>query len=281
MSNEQTSSRRRSRISQPSESEKSNESVSIDTSGWMSTGVSVLDKAQSVQEQAEIKRSQGRAPNRFWLASDPLKGATEKEIVILNKCKTDPTIAGFFEHEIWGPKAGKPNEKMMYRASCVDQGHDPLIDITGKQPPEFMKTLDIIEKAKGTFRGAVMVLRRNTSDKKSPKIGSPAPLDNGMIYDFMTEEELISEFGHDEIKTENGEVIHSENALLQPYTPSDIYPTRPTADSIRAEFGGSSSLGSESYEDGWGDPSTSHTNQIVPESTQDTVDVQEDPFGED
>ena len=246
-----------------------------DTSDWMSSGAGILEDSKTAKEEASQRMADNRQPRRFWLAANAAKGDTTKEIVILNE--SFDTAMGVLEHEIWK----KSERKCIYRASPKKFENDPLIEITGKEPyfVTYLTVLTLVEwtdkngevheysreligiknsqldafwkiataaiKKNGTLRGTVLLMERDTNNHKSPKIGFPAILDDGTLFDFIPEDELIEEFGHDAVVTKQGKEIFAENEFLNAYKNHEIYSERPSADALIKEFGGGRGLGGD------------------------------------
>lgn len=254
-------------------------SPASDDTSWMSTGAAVKEDVAAEKEQRQRRAAESRQPRRFWLSGKASKGLTEKEVVILNDSLDD--AMGVYEHEIWQPA----KKRTIYRASPKKWEEDPLIEILGKEPAyvtylsvltlvpwkdskgneheysreligikhsqldQFWKILDNAQKNNGTLRGTCLYLARDTSNAMSPKIGTPQPYDDGRVYDFMTAEELLEDFGHDAITDDKGKEIIEKDGLLKAYTNAQIYPNRPSAKALREEFGGTAPLGGGDDED--------------------------------
>jgi len=243
------------------------------------SGKGILDESKTAKEEAAQRSADNRQPRRFWLAQkEGGKGETSKEIVILNESME--SAMGLWEHEIW--KASE--RKVIYRASPKKFENDPLIEILGKEPyfvtylsiltlvpwkdnngveheysreligiknsqlDAFWKIATASIKKNGTLRGTVLVMERDTSNPKSPKIGTPAILEDGNMFEFIPEDELIEDFGHDAVLTKQGKEIYAENAFLEPYAPSEIYPERPSKAALLREFGEGRGLDSDEDE---------------------------------
>lgn len=92
----------------------------------------------------------------------------------------------------------------------------------------------------GTLRGTVLNLSRGDDDK-SPNIGEPTPYQGGIMYDFMTEEEIIAEYGHPALKTREQEVYCEENGMLKALNYLEAFP-EPTEGESSVD-----TLGSDAY----------------------------------
>lgn len=264
--------------------------MSEEPKNWMA-GTSKEDMYAKAEAEKEAKALDSHAPTRFGLSyKTGTKYPTSAGIVILNaSLNGGGPKDGFavWEHQVWGPNVGK-EQKTFYRASCKEFEDDPLTRLSGKEPAlvtyltvldltpyttaqgkeyaytrrilpikynqlsDYTKIFEVIMKNKGTLRGAYLFMERDTSDSKSPKIGTPTLLENGMLFDHLTEEELEADYGHDAVKNRDGKVIHEANAMLQPFSLTDVYPSKPTAEALRAEFGGDAPLGGQGAEGGQG-----------------------------
>jgi hypothetical protein len=241
-------------------------------SSWLKTGKDIdreLEKVQAESEhKAELrKRTGGIDPSkaRFWL-----KAGEDAEIVILDE---SPDTVALYEHNMkrdgkyghfescpgeWENcplcKAGNAKAYVWFltildlRGYTKDDGTEVpylrrLLPIKQTQQGLFKQIFKAAVKENGTLRGTVLVLSRDKDDK-SPSIGTPAVLDNGKMYDFISEEALIEEFGHDPVKAKNGDVLFKRNGLLKPMPYPSLF-TKPSAADIAERWGLEPQTGSD------------------------------------
>lgn len=101
--------------------------------------------------------------------------------------------------------------------------------------PKFRKLEAIALKNNGTLRGTMLLMERGTEDT-SFSTGEPVPLEDGSAMDFYTEEDLLDEFGHDEVKSREGKVIKPANEDTKPYDYRKLFP-KPDAAELRERHG--------------------------------------------
>jgi hypothetical protein len=97
-------------------------------------------------------------------------------------------------------------------------------------------------REQGSMRGMYLVMRRGTGDQ-SVSTGEPAMLDNGKLYDFVSEDEMLAEYGHPAVKNREGKIIKPANADLEPFDYDELFP-RPDPDDLAKRFGGRALAGS-------------------------------------
>lgn len=113
---------------------------------------------------------------------------------------------------------------------------------------DFVRVLEACQAKHGTIRGCHMFLARG-QEQNSPRTGKPVPFDDGngnlVVYDLLSEQELVAEFGHGEIKAQDtGKVLKAANADLQPVDYTKVFPDK-TAEQLRTLYGGAAPAGSQ------------------------------------
>lgn len=111
------------------------------------------------------------------------------------------TIGDLTEREIKnGPRAGQ----------MIDYTRKLMVIPQGSVG-EFMKMFELCKKQNGTTRGMVMVLTKQR--KQDPRCGRPQMLENGMLFDFMEEDEL-EDYANDEV-VRDGKVLKEAGADIE------------------------------------------------------------------
>lgn len=213
------------------------------------TGDDIFEEAERAAKQAE-RRSSSNNMFRFYVPQ-----GEETEIIVLDEALNKGI--GLYEHSIFD-KANKRMDYYVCRKEAGDCEHcdngdfssyvvyitvlelKPFIAKRGtpdeKEIPWSKKLFPIkrtqldkwkqlqhaAEKQGGTMRGMFLVMQRGTGDK-SPRIGDPAILDNGQLFEMIPEEELDEEYGNDEIVDKDGNVIRDENYDITPYEYKKIF----------------------------------------------------------
>jgi hypothetical protein len=224
-------------------------------------------KAANEQRAEHRKRTGGIDPNRtrFWM-----KPGDSAEVVILDV--SVETVA-FYEHHMkkdgkWGNFESCPGEwsncplctsgdhkSFVWLLTILDtRGYTKdngdvveyqrrLLPIKQTQSIGFKRVLKAAEKEFGTTKGVVMLLERDTSDR-SASIGEPVMMDNGKMFDFLDDGELLDEFGHQAIKTSKGDVLIKKNGLLEAFDYAAAFP-KPNAKDIAKRWGMDAPEGSD------------------------------------
>jgi hypothetical protein len=224
-------------------------------------------------EKMERKRAQGHMPFRFWQ-----KKGEECEVIILD----ESLDKGFWRHEHnlqidgkWGHiepciqetgkcpfcEDGSYSSLVAFLSVLVMR---PYINKAGEtkefskmflcfkrgQFAEFERIEKIAVKNHGTLRGTSVILHREDEDN-SFSTGAPVPNDDGnIINDWLSEEELVAEFGHPELKgRESGKVLKKKNEDIEPFAYRILMPA-PDADAIREQLGDGPVAGSRAESDG-------------------------------
>jgi len=215
-------------------------------------------KEKAKNEEKERRRAAGIfVPYRFWIPA-----GKQVEIVILD----DQPGPCFYEHQLKDPNSGKwdiyegcPKEfeacplcdgqaggKDSYYVmmlSCVVL--DPYVNKKGVTVQHSKKLLAVkvhdqpffyrLAEREGTLRGAHLLMARQT--KQDSNIGRPEHLQHHSEADIMTT------FGHPEIKAQDGRLIKQANADCTPY-PYDKIWSRPSGEDLRLRYGGAAPMGS-------------------------------------
>lgn len=239
------------------------------------------ERIKKVQEQ---RKNQRNMPWRYWLPADE-----EGEIVILDESLED--VPFFYEHGIrdqdgkWGrqfeicvkehencplcdaandEKSGVGRSTYVMFLSILDlRGFETkdgdiveqsrkLLAVKGSQINDFVKVLKNAEENNGTLRGTYLLMSRG--DQHSASTGTPTPLDNGMLYDYYTEDELEDEFWNEAfVDEESGKTLREEGSDLDVFEYDKLF-QYPDADSLAKRYGGKKrrSAGSQSdIEEDW------------------------------
>lgn len=245
---------------------------------WVKTGAGALAALEQAEKEAKERAERGFMPFRFWLA----KGE-ECEIIILDDTfvSDEPGIGGALvkEHNL----KGADGKWGVFESCCSDFAPCALCDRAGTEgfgnstpavmlsiianrPWESKKTgekhtyskmllpvrlaqkgmfLDLQKHAireQGSMRGMVLVMRRGTGDQ-SVATGEPVMLDNGKLYDFISEEDLVAEYGHDEVRSRDNKIIKKADDDIEPFDYDKLFP-RPDPDALAKRFGGRALAGS-------------------------------------
>lgn len=262
-------------------SNKSGAKTSNKTSGgagWMKRGSAISRESERLAAEAERKSEQrkrtgGIDPNRFRFRLTP---GDSCEIVVLDE--TLESVA-FYEHNIkkdghYGNFESCPsewsncplcsagdNKYFVWFLTILDlRGYEKddgtevpysrrLLAIKQTQAVAFKRVLQAAMKAHGTTRGVKLTLERDTSDK-SASIGEPVINEDGQMFEFLDEDELIEEYGHAAIKSsKTGDVLVKKNGLLDAFDYETLFP-KPDAKDIARRWGMSPQAGSDDdYED--------------------------------
>ncbi len=255
--------RTRSRGTAPSET--SSTPSGVPQKSFLRRGSAAFAEAAKNQEEIERKKNAGGSVLRFYV-----KAGEECEIIVLDKSLDD--CVAFYEHNSqdsngkWG----------IYEPCLKDLGVECPICATGNNSyyvmmlsvlvlkefttksgqvikqskmllPIKMGQFDILRRLEaaakkecGTMRGMYLLMARSKADK-SPRIGEPAILDDGKMYDMLTEEELEDEYGHDAVVGQDKKtILRPENFDITPYDYEKLFP-KPD---IRAANGGKPPTGS-------------------------------------
>lgn len=209
------------------------------------------------QERAEKRRGNGNMPFRFWQ-----KKGEDCEVIILD----DSLEETFWRHEHnlkidgkWGnhepciqesgPCPHCNNDSLpalvvfltvlvmrpytSKKTGNVKEYSKMLLALKRGQYAEFEKIEKIAKKKHGTLRGVSLILERK-NEENSFGTGMPVPNEDGqMINDFLTEDDLIAEFGHEAVEgRESGSIIKQKNEDIKVFNYRSIFP-EPDADAIR------------------------------------------------
>jgi len=111
-----------------------------------------------------------------------------------------------------------------------------LLPIKRSQFVAFEKIEKVALKKYGTLRGVSILLARST-EETSFSTGMPVPNDDGeVINDFLTEKQLVEEFGNAvELARDGKTVLKAKNEDLVVYDYHKYFP-EPDADAIREEY---------------------------------------------
>lgn len=109
----------------------------------------------------------------------------------------------------------------------------------------YKKIAALCKKEHGTTRGMVMLLTKKK--KNDARCGEPQMMDNGMLFDFMTEDEL-QDWAEDEVKRNDGTVLFEEGENIEPYDYDEILGLK-TEEEIARMFGLEAPEGSDAADE--------------------------------
>lgn len=216
---------------------------------------------------------------RFWM-----KQGTNAEIIFLDE--TIKSGFAFYEHQLQGAD-GKWNEfyvcpkELHVCPICESLGESHfvfmfsilvpnaytdkktgevknakrLLPVKYSQWKDLKKILISAEKANGgKLRGVSLYMERDSGNvQTSPSIGKPQIDDEGRMYSLISEEDLVKDFGHDAVKSKDGQITYREaNDDITPYAYAEVF-TEPNIDELRRKFGGAPQGSSEQVADEWSD----------------------------
>lgn len=247
-------------------------------SSWIKKGDAALGAIAQAEKEAAERKEKGYAPFRFWL-----KKGEECPVIILDHAfVADETGEGgalIREHNLKDSQGKWGN----FESCCADFAPCPLCDKAGTDgfgPSTLVVMLSVLVlrewtnkktgekhaytrmllpikmgmkekflelqkhafREQGTMRGLYLVLKRGMDDQ-SISTGEPIMLDNGKLYDLVSEEELVEDYGHPELRNREKKVIKAANADLEPYVYEDLFP-EPDPDDLAKRFGGRALAGS-------------------------------------
>lgn len=131
------------------------------------------------------------------------------------------------------------------RAGEVVEHSKKLYVVPHGQVQNLLKVAAACKKANGTTRGMTVVVTKN--QQTDARCGVLTPLDNGMLYDFIPEDELEDEFWNDEIKRDN-KVVKPAGDDIQSYDYENRLETL-TAREMRTVFQLAAPPGSDDHEE--------------------------------
>ena len=222
-------------------------------------------RAQEEARQAE-RRERGYAPFRYWLAA-PKDGkpGQQGDIIILDN-DVGPC---FYEHAIPGPnndwsktthelcpkeydscplcaRSGTGESYYVMFLSVIDMR--PYTKRNGEIIPFSRKLLAIktssqaffarLKERHGNLRGAHLLMVRDNSNSAS--IGTPEYIEH------VTEEQILQNFAHAEVKAQDGRVVKQANADCYPFQydgEGGIF-RQPSGEALRQKYGGVAPAGS-------------------------------------
>ena len=216
---------------------------------FLRRGAAIQKEAVAHQADIEKRRSQGGNILRFYV-----KKGEECEIVILDHSLEDG--AAFYEHMTqdengkWGNHTictkefpgGCPtcnsgsNSYYVLMLSCLclkpfttRDGREVkqskmLLPVKIGQFDLFRRLEEAAKKKGGSLRGMYLVMARSKTDAKAPRIGEPTILDDGTMFELLTEEQLDEEFGHDAILGQDKKtIVRPENFDITPFDYEKIF----------------------------------------------------------
>lgn len=238
-----------------------------DSDGWGMTGKGILDGAEKAKREAKRKQEVGFMPFRFYV-----KGGEECEIILLDE--SIETGFAFYEHTlqdaagIWNvhepcikdfaqcPICEKVKAssyvlmlsvlvlKPFKTKKGVTIPHSKmLLPVTSQQFDHFRQLEAAAKEDGNTLRGMYLIMGRSATDTKSPRIGTPVPMKGGKLFDILTEKELVKDYGHKEVKADDGKLLRAANFDITPYPYAKLFPKPDVAD-IAARYGGKAAAGS-------------------------------------
>jgi len=238
------------------------------TGSFYKRGAAAVAEAQKAQKESERKRSTGGKPLSFYV-----KKGEDCEIIILDKSLENGI--SFYQHRLQGRDGKWDIEELCIKdmgiGECpICQNHKEssfvlnltvlvlksfetkkgktipwsrmLLPITITQFDLFTQLEDSAKKEGKSLRGMYLIMKRGNGDK-SPRIGEPAILEGGKIYDILPEEVLVADYGHPAEKNDKGEVFRVANQDITPIDYDKVFP-RPDVNDIMARYGGKPLSGS-------------------------------------
>ena len=213
-------------------------------------------------EKVDKKRKDGFMPFRLWM-----KPGTSQEIIILDNSLEEAFSRR--EHNVQGSD-GKYNN---FETCLADSGEEcpnckqygdnsylvaflsalvlkewtskktgevhkyskMLVPIKRGQFGKFTKLAAVIEKQKGILRGTYLVMEREDVDKSSA-IGEPSTLEDGTQFDHYSEDDLVAEFGHKEVKSRDGKILKAANQDIQVFDYLKLFPEE-TKEDLETQLG--------------------------------------------
>lgn len=117
-----------------------------------------------------------------------------------------------------------------------------LMAVKATQSSDLEHIFDIVMKKEGTLRGLTLLMQRDEG-KQAVRIGKPVMNDDGEMYSFWDEDELIDQFGSDEVK-KDGKVVREADFLITPYNYAKLFP-KPDAITLSEQTGLELAAGSD------------------------------------
>jgi hypothetical protein len=243
----------------------------------MTRGEDIYKEADKAAEQSNNSADNEHFPFRFFLG----KGES-REVLVLDESLEE--CVAFYEHNKKNPKTGyydiyepcprefencplcEAGEKSYYVTYLTILDLTPytnkngdtvkysrkLLPIKHAQLGSFKKAFNACMNNNGKLRGMTMWLERG-KEKTAPRVGEPAPYDSGMLFEFIDEEGILEEFGHEQGVRQDGTVYEEANAKLKPFDYEKLFP-KPSAAKLRKKYGGTPPAGgSEENDAAWGD----------------------------
>lgn len=233
------------------------------------SGADILKQAAIEQELAK-SRAASRGVDRFWLPY-----GAETEIIILDnepdlcafyeyefqlsagdktrtfEISTKPRFECPLEGQLIGSENAKPYFVQMYtildltpytsKKGELVRYRRKLLPVKGAANiAEFQSKFISLKKKFGSLRGVKIRMARG-EDNMSPRIGKINSLKDAdgndtLEYGFLTEAQLIKEFGHPAIISERDKkILVPENGYLQPYNYHEIFKQLPP-DELRKKY---------------------------------------------
>lgn len=224
--------------------------ASQNTNKWYFQGNAELqEEGKRAKALQEARSNQRRMPLRFSMkATDGLR-----RVVVLD---TGENAFGLYEWDIWDnnakqsqthiaspynfdpiqrwvdTKAGKHiNASKSLKLFLTVMDLQPFVDKNGNERQYSKKLLVLKGSAReqmaryaeqvGNIRGLVLDMDR--SGDKSPSTGIPQLILEGAGVMRLTEEEILSEFGHEERKRDDGTVYAKANSDCYPYAYTELF----------------------------------------------------------
>lgn len=130
------------------------------------------------------------------------------------------------------------------RAGQVIPFTKKILTIKRKQRAKWREIEQNCIQQNGTFRGCYLELRRDKTDANSASSGEPQQIAvevdvNGVkktfyqMFDFVSESDLVGQFGNEETKDSSGKVTKTKNFDVTPYDYGVIFPEPDVNDLIR------------------------------------------------
>lgn len=248
--------------------------------GWAKRGTAALEAMAQEEKQRAERAERGFMPFRLWLA----QGEECEVIILDDAFVSDEEGVGGLlirEHNLKGPdgKWGTFESCCADFAPCAlcdkagtdGYGNSNLVvmlTVLALKPWTSTKSGEVHTFSKfflpvkmgqkeqflalqkqafkengGSMRGMYLVMRRAVGEQ-TINTGEPIMLENGKLYDFVSEEELVRDYGGPPIYDRTGKkLLKPENDDIEPYDYAKYFPQPDPAD-LAKRFGGRALPGS-------------------------------------
>lgn len=155
----------------------------------------------------------------------------------------------------------------LYEKDGKQHSSRKLLPIKGELIDKMLKWQEIAVKKYGTCRGLTLNMERSMK-KKALATGEPTPYEDGESHVFLNKEELEAEYGHEEIKTQDGTVVVPKNGHLQPFNYDEVFP-EPDPEAIWRKYNGEQEEQSEESQPNTSSPRRSRGSSVAKSDSDD------------